>query len=29
MGGGVLQAYEGEEMKLLNLDGSEIKISAP
>jgi WG containing repeat len=27
LGGGVLQAYDGEEMKLLNLDGSEIKIS--
>lgn len=27
LGGGVLQAYVGEEMKLLNLDGSEIKIA--
>ncbi|WP_222876803.1 WG repeat-containing protein [Terrihabitans soli] len=26
LGGGVLMAYDGEEMKLLNLDGSEIKV---
>jgi hypothetical protein len=29
LGGGVLQAYVGEEMKLLNLDGSEIVIPKP
>jgi WG containing repeat len=27
LGGGVLMAYDGEEMKLLNVDGSEIKIA--
>lgn len=27
LGGGVLMAYDGEEMKLLNLDGSEIAIA--
>jgi hypothetical protein len=29
LGGGVLMSYTGEEEKLLNLDGSEIKIAAP